>query len=346
MHQDSDIFCLKETKAGENDGRGIFSINGSCSMRINRKPNAHHEDAFQYGSINMPNRVNPAEPVESENGVQERGVASEAVTEEYRSEEEVEPVEAREDDKAEFTDEMSKEVYDKFIEDMKQDLGEDVVESIRKKTVEESTGKKTPPQKTTGKKTSPKSKNKPVFKKVNKVEEPVSSSQIMRNPLTGAGMECDEHKNQRKNVKNTRSKDETGINRIETIKPAGMKKEKDKKAEEYASEEELELDEEDSIINKFIENIKKYLGDDVFEAIKRKTIEEVRGKKAPHPEAKSKKVLPKLKKQPEVKEANKVDEPVCASMILRNPLTGAGMECEKFKDQRKHIKSKFGSWIW
>ncbi|KAL3285633.1 hypothetical protein HHI36_000165 [Cryptolaemus montrouzieri] len=49
MRNSSDIFCLKEAKAGENDGSMMFSVNGSRSVRINRKSGGAN-DGFQYGS--------------------------------------------------------------------------------------------------------------------------------------------------------------------------------------------------------------------------------------------------------------------------------------------------------
>ncbi|KAK9884097.1 hypothetical protein WA026_005037 [Henosepilachna vigintioctopunctata] len=53
MRNSSDIFCLKEAKAGENDGSFMFSVNGSRSVRINRKSNGGN-DGFQYGSSFAP----------------------------------------------------------------------------------------------------------------------------------------------------------------------------------------------------------------------------------------------------------------------------------------------------
>ncbi|XP_044746039.1 uncharacterized protein LOC123307698 [Coccinella septempunctata] len=49
MRNSSDIFCLKEAKAGENDGSMIFSVNGARSVRINRR-SSNPMDGFQYGS--------------------------------------------------------------------------------------------------------------------------------------------------------------------------------------------------------------------------------------------------------------------------------------------------------
>ncbi|XP_045466803.1 uncharacterized protein LOC123675489 [Harmonia axyridis] len=49
MRNSSDIFCLKEAKAGENDGSMIFSVNGARSVRINRR-SSNPIDGFQYGS--------------------------------------------------------------------------------------------------------------------------------------------------------------------------------------------------------------------------------------------------------------------------------------------------------
>ncbi|CAH1364870.1 hypothetical protein MTP99_001212 [Tenebrio molitor] len=48
MRNSSDIFCLKEPKTGENDGSRIFSVNGSCFSKINRRQHTS-SDVFQFG---------------------------------------------------------------------------------------------------------------------------------------------------------------------------------------------------------------------------------------------------------------------------------------------------------
>ncbi|CAH0550227.1 unnamed protein product [Brassicogethes aeneus] len=202
MHQDSDIFCLRDTKAGENDGRGIFSSNGSCSMRTNKKPNVYHEDAFQYGSSTKTNYfANPV--VEREDGMQERKVevAPERVPEPAREEEvvePVEPVEVMEDDvvlpKAEVenankVEETEAEFAPEVV--LEQDTCAEEVEPVEVKKSDE---------------VLPKLKKKTVYQKANGVDEKVSSSTILRNPLTGAGMEGEELKDERKHMKSKTGK--------------------------------------------------------------------------------------------------------------------------------------------
>ncbi|XP_057654618.1 uncharacterized protein LOC130892927 [Diorhabda carinulata] len=50
MRNASDIFCLNEDLT---DGNEMFSINGSCPMRLRRRPIPQQNDCFEYGRSNI-----------------------------------------------------------------------------------------------------------------------------------------------------------------------------------------------------------------------------------------------------------------------------------------------------
>lgn len=80
MRNSSDIFCLKEPKVGENDGTQIFSVNGSTSVKINRRhPTDHHvvpfgntKDTLVENTIGEHSVVEADETPESNNKVEKK----------------------------------------------------------------------------------------------------------------------------------------------------------------------------------------------------------------------------------------------------------------------------------
>ncbi|CAH1112314.1 unnamed protein product [Psylliodes chrysocephalus] len=50
MRNSSDIFCLNENVT---DGCGMFSINGSCPMKLKRRHQNLQDECFEYGRSNV-----------------------------------------------------------------------------------------------------------------------------------------------------------------------------------------------------------------------------------------------------------------------------------------------------
>lgn len=199
MHNESDIFCLRDVKEGENDGSQIFSINGSMSRRITRRDHNKQASAFQYGSVAPEVRPTAVEAGEPAPVLETVDLAE--------SPEQPEPVP--------FPDDMPKDVYDKFVAEMREELGEEVVDEILEKKRQEkfaqmerlaqeelaareevAAQKKLAAQ---DESKGAKPKDRTVFVKL-KPEERVSVSSITRNPLTGAGMEYEEPKKHKKSA--------------------------------------------------------------------------------------------------------------------------------------------------
>lgn len=164
MHHESDIFCLREVKKGENDGSHIFSVNGAMSRRLTKRNTVDGSNAFQYGSSRPTSAELAASQMEqriAEKTFSKQPPAAESPTGIADNSEDIENIEnqqaVRNDNPRPKTANIEKPIMPTQSDSVVK--GSDISETTEKKAA---------------------------FKK-RMSEEQISISRISRNPLTGAG---------------------------------------------------------------------------------------------------------------------------------------------------------------
>ncbi|XP_074037085.1 uncharacterized protein [Leptinotarsa decemlineata] len=144
MRNASDIFCLNEEVT---DGTQMFSVNGSCPLKIRRRTQPRENECFEYG------RCTTSEELD------------------------------RGDTRSEKLDLENLE---------KSDDPEKPVDELGGKEPETLKELETPKEPETPRESGCNKNNS------NEKHTPISSSNMQRNPLTGAGMEIEQHKKSKK----------------------------------------------------------------------------------------------------------------------------------------------------
>lgn len=170
MRNASDIFCLKELKDGDTTGTEMFSVNGQCHLtKLSRRRLLHKgSSSFEYGSAttNKPT----ADLAEVHNDANKFIDDAEEIKEDFE--------ELHLGEEGAGTSRSDDIVYDNYGEE----AGDQIIPE---------------------KKTSPTKKKSPVFRTLNprNTEDKVSESAMLRNPLTGAGIEVETHRKPKKGPK-------------------------------------------------------------------------------------------------------------------------------------------------
>ncbi|XP_044267896.1 uncharacterized protein LOC123013449 [Tribolium madens] len=154
MRNESDIFCLKEPKLGESDGSQIYSMSGSPFSRINRR-HQQSNDVFQFDL-----------PSKTEESIKLPDTANPEIEESETFEQA--DMESPQEEKPEL-----------IIQELS--VEPNIYPETEQSETHDSTDKESPPEKET----------EPIFEGPSG-QPNVSSSNMIRNPVTGVGLEADE----------------------------------------------------------------------------------------------------------------------------------------------------------
>lgn len=418
MHQESDIFCLRDVKKGENDGSQIFSVNGTriCRRICRRDPN-QQTSAFPYGSVS--DLIQPVSATAERDDLKDN-------KELRNKEDKFSDGKESGEQSGQFTDEKSKEIYEKFLEEMRMDLGNDAVEAAL--------SKKQAVNKNDTSNLSSNMSNRQLSNNMSKNAK-IDEEEIYSVHGTRSGRISRRDHNQQSNAfqygsvsdltnSNTVDEDNGGYDQFslgrstemldqysgkgsndyllyneypekkyqqltdivedalerkqikkQLNKPSKMSKPLDKRnmalkpgtipksrmgnkdmPNDRRTSKQVSNDKSKGLYDKFMEDMKKDLGPNVVEpALQRKQVNKqlhkpnriikTQDKLNPGSRPECAHKVGKAKAKPIMKQ-QKPEEPISTSNISRNPLTGAGIEYEEQKKQKKFIKIKGTKKLW
>lgn len=185
MRNASDIFCLNDSIT---DGTQMFSVNGSCPLRISRRRHTPENDCFEYGrSTTNLMKDNPIPEIPS---IDDPVYATDEADERYSQR--LESVRSSKGDVEDNPKYDEREIGECNEEDDSQSIASEVRASG-------STSKNKS-------KTRKGSKVSQVMKIPNGKEESPTTTNMKRNPLTGDGIQLEEYRKPKKGPGNRKDK--------------------------------------------------------------------------------------------------------------------------------------------